>query len=357
MPFALAVIATVLVAQLALGGAVAVLRQTRRARHMVDGSAESRGERPVPAPVQRWLLGDGSVDDVAALLAMLPPTGALDLLATIMLGRAQSAQQTELRRTIRDAPWVQRMLEQATAAQWWRRRDAARLLALVGSERDRVLLQRLLDDGHPAVQAGAASALPYVADRGVIEYVLDGLSERPMAVRLHQFAMLEATLRLTLPALLERLTLDAPPRRLKTWIMFAETVGSPELLERVSILHDHSDPLIRLSVARALKRYNDPGAEEVLLISLRDPDWRVRAVAARSLGVVGNAAAVPRLAAGLRDVRWRVRFRCALALAQLGDEGHAALRESRRDTDRFAAEMATMIVALSPDSVRELAEI
>jgi hypothetical protein len=62
------------------------------------------------------------------------------------------------------------------------------------------------------------------------------------------------------------------------------------------------------------------------------------------------------LAAGLRDVRWRVRFRCALALAQLGEDGRVALEESRRDTDRFAAEMATMIGALSPDSVSELAE-
>ena len=94
----------------------------------------------------------------------------------------------------------------------------------------------------------------------------------------------------------------------------------------------------------------------MLLIALRDHDWRVRAVAARSLGAIGNASAVPRLAGGLRDVRWWVRFRCGLALAQLGDDGRRALDDARRDADRYAGEMATMISGLSTASVTELAD-
>jgi HEAT repeat protein len=319
-------------------------------------AARARADRAVAEPVQRWLVGDGRVRDVAALLAALPPDGALEQLVVLTTTRATPTQRAELRDALRAAPWVREILRRAGARAWPHRRDAARLLAVVGTDRDRVLLQQLLDDAHPAVQGAAAACLPSMADRGVIAYVLDGLPERSMIVRLHQFAMLEASLRLTLPSLLERLTPDAPPRRLKTWIGLAETIGSTELLERVATLHNHPDPLIRLSVARALRRYPHPDAEEVLLISLRDPDWRVRAVAARSLGALGGASAVPRLAAGMRDVRWRVRFRCALALAQLGSEGRAALADSRLDTDRFAAEMATMISALSADSVAELAE-
>ena len=92
------------------------------------------------------------------------------------------------------------------------------------------------------------------------------------------------------------------------FLFILDSLGSTELLERVATLHNHPDALIRLSVARALRRFAHPDAEEVLLISLRDPDWRVRAVAARSLGALGGASAVPRLAAGMRDVRWRVRF-------------------------------------------------
>jgi len=167
---------------------------------------------------------------------------------------------------------------------------------------------------------------------------------------------LKEALPLTAPALMQRLKPDATPRRLKSWIALAEAIATPELFARVGALHSHPDPLIRLAVARALRRHRHPEAEEMVLIALHDHDWRVRAVAARSMGTPGNVSAVPRLAAGLRDVRWWVRFRCGLALAQLGAPGRDALQEAGRDTDRYAGEMATMIGGLSPDSVVELAE-
>ena len=244
----------------------------------------------------------------------------------------------------------------ARSPHWWRRAEAARRSGGVARLGDPELLQRLLDDPHPAVQSAATTSLAPLVDPGMVGRLLDRLPERPMAVRLQQFRLLTDALPLTAPALLQRLTPDASPRRLKSWIALVESIGSPELFARVAALHGHPDPLIRLSVARALKRHRDPDSEEVLLIALRDHDWRVRAVAARSLGTLGNAHAVSRLAAGLRDVRWWVRFRCGLALAQLGAAGRAALDEARRDTDRYAGEMATMIDGLSPDSVLELAD-
>lgn len=244
----------------------------------------------------------------------------------------------------------------AASPHWWRRAEAARrsgdIARLGGSE----LLHRLLDDSHPAVQSAATSSLAPLVDAAGVGYLLDRLPERPMLVRLQQFRLLNVALSLTTPALLQRLGPDASPRKLKSWIALVETIGTAELFSGVATLHSHPDPLIRLSVARALKRYRHPEAEEVLLIALHDHDWRVRAVAARSLGTLGNPSAVSRLVAGMRDVRWWVRFRCGLALAQLGVQGRAALDDAARDTDRYAGEMATMIAGLSPDSVTELAE-
>lgn len=244
----------------------------------------------------------------------------------------------------------------AVSPAWWHRVEAARASGDVARLGDPGLLRTLLDDPHPAVQSAATSGLAPLVDSATVGQLLDRLAERPMAVRLQQFALLKASLPLTEPALLQRLAPDASPRRLKAWIALAEAMGSPALFERVATLHGHPDPLIRLSVARALKRHHDPEADEILLIGLHDHDWRVRAVAARSIGAHGNAAAVPRLAAGLRDVRWWVRFRCGLALAQIGAPGRAALDDAARDVDRYAGEMATMIAGLSPDSVLELAE-
>ena len=244
----------------------------------------------------------------------------------------------------------------ARSSLWWRRADAARRAGDIARLGDRELLYTLLEDAHAAVQSDATSSLESMLDAHAVGHLLDRLPERAMAVRLQQHALLARVLPLTTAALTPRLVPDALPRRLKSWIALVETLDSPTLFARVGTLHSHADPLIRLSVARALKHHRDPDAEEMLLIALRDHDWRVRAVAARSLGAIGNASAVPRLAGGLRDVRWWVRFRCGLALAQLGDDGRRALDDARRDADRYAGEMATMISGLSTASVTELAD-
>ena len=244
----------------------------------------------------------------------------------------------------------------ARSSFWWRRADAARRAGDIARLGDRELLYTLLEDAHAAVQSKATSSLESLIDASAVGLLLDRLPERAMAVRLQQHALLARALPLTTSALMQRLSPDASPRRLKSWIALVESLSSPALLARVGTLHSHPDPLIRLSVARALKWHRDADAEEMLLIALRDHDWRVRAVAARSLGALGNASAVPRLAGGLRDVRWWVRFRCGLALAQLGDEGRRALADARRDADRYAGEMATMISGLSATSVTELAD-
>ena len=255
-----------------------------------------------------------------------------------------------------DRRTTQSLDDLAASPHWWHRAEAARRSGDIARLGDRELLDRLLDDPHPAVQSAATASLAPFVDPETVGHLLDRLAERPMLVRLQQFALLTRTMSLTVPALRQRLSPEASPRRLKSWIALVESAGNAELFELVAELHSHPDPLIRLSVARALKRHRTPQAEEVLLIALHDHDWRVRAVAARSLGTLGDAKAVPRLTAGMRDVRWWVRFRCGLALAQLGEQGRGALDDARRDTDRYAGEMATMIGGLSRDSVVELAE-
>jgi HEAT repeat protein len=288
---------------------------------------------------------------VVLVLAVVQTAFLIGFLTLLLVRRDRAAIRRDAGR-----PERRSLDDLAASAYWWRRAHAARLSGDIARLGDRELLDRLLDDPHPAVQSAATAGIAPLADPGTVGRLLDRLAERPMLVRLQQFGLLKEGLPLTMPALVQRLTPDASPRRLKSWIALAETIGSAELFEHVATLHSHPDPLIRLSVARALKRHRTPEAAELLIIALHDHDWRVRAVAARSLGTLGDASAVPRLAAGMRDVRWWVRFRCGLALARLGGQGRGALDDARRDVDRYAGEMATMIGGLSPDSVVELAE-
>ena len=291
---------------------------------------------------------------VSVVLVVLAAVHVAFLLALTRLWSVRRERATF--RGERQAPVTASLDDLAVSPHWWKRAEAARRSGAIARLGDAELRSRLLDDPHPAVQSVATSSLVPMTEPAVVGQLLDGLPERPMLVRLQQIRLLRDVLPLATPALLKRLTPDSSPRRLKSWITLAEALGTVDLLAGVAALHSHPDPLIRLSVARALKRHRHPDAEEVLLIALHDHDWRVRAVAARSLGTLGNPSAVPRLAAGLRDVRWWVRFRCGLALAQLGPAGREALDEAARDTDRYAGEMATMIAGLSPDSITELAE-
>ncbi len=270
--------------------------------------------------------------------------------------RVAPERQEALATALRDERWVVRGLDGARSRQWWRRLAAVRLLAVVGTEAHRALLRRLLLDKHPAVQLAAASCLARVADAELVSLVVETLPGRPVAVRHYLFGALRQCWTHTVPLVATRLRPDTPPRRLEVWINLAEALATPGVLAPLLRLAEHTDADVRLAVARALKHYFHQDTPPVLLVLLRDPDWRVRAQAARSIGVLRVNDAVAPLGVLLGDQAWWVRFRAALSLAQLGEPGRRMLREARAGNDRYASEMATMISGLSGGGVLELAE-
>jgi HEAT repeat protein len=144
--------------------------------------------------------------------------------------------------------------------------------------------------------------------------------------------------------------------KLQVWIALAEILGDARCLAPLVAFSNHPAVEMRISAARAIRRYMHPDAEAVLREMISDSDWRVRAQAARGLGAVGASQAVSALSFALADRSWWVRFRSALALAQLGETGRRALRIARERPDRFAADMAAMVSGLSDGAVMELAE-
>jgi HEAT repeat protein len=307
-------------------------------------------------PVQHWLMGTGYAADVANALRRLPERDALDQLTVHVAPRATPEHLAQLARALREDRWVRRILAQASSRLWWRRLDAARLLAVVGSVRDRGLLRRLLTDEHAAVQAAASLCLTRISDYALVEHALDTLHARPPIVRVFQLRILRETWKHTVPALLERLQPLAPVAKLQVWIALAESLADSRCLAAVIGLRNHPVAEIRISCARALRRYMHPDAEATLQEMMHDSDWRVCAQAARGLGAVGANNAVADLSNALSHRSWWVRFRSALALAQLGEAGRRALRVARERKDRYAADMAAMVSGLSDGAVVELAE-
>jgi HEAT repeat protein len=337
-------------------GGVIVLLFANRARSRLRTRRMAAASGQLAPVVRRWLVGESDADAVAAALRALPARRAAEQFISLAATHAAPAQMAELSEHVVADVWVARALRRARSPFWWRRLEAARLLAVLGGPRHRDLLRRLLRDRHPAVQGVAAAGIPRVADLDAVAFVLDGLPQQPLVVRLYQFNVLAEAWWFTTPALLERLVPGAPGASLEVWVSLADAIGSGELLARICELSTHPDPGVRVVVARGLKKYFHPNAIRALRSMLGDPDWRVRAQAARSVGALRDEDAVPQLTTALHDRQWWVRFRAGLALAQLGERGREALRQAREGGDRYATEMATMISGFSAGTVVEIAE-
>ena len=350
------VILFVAIVQGAFFALLVLLLFVNRARRMLRSRRATAAANRVHEPLQKWLVGAGTATDLASALRRLPERDALDQLTMHVATRLTPEHLSQLARQLREDRWVRRILGQSTSRLWWRRLDAARLLAAVGSVRDRQLLRALLADEHAAVQAAASICLTRISDLALVEHVLDTLHTRPPIVRVFQLRILRETWKYTVPALLERLLPTAPLAKLQVWIALAESLGDARCLATLIGFRNHPVTEIRISAARALRRYMHADAEAVLREMMKDDDWRVRAQAARGLGALGATGAIADLSNALLDRAWWVRFRAALSLAQLGEAGRRSLRTARERVDRYAADMASMVSGLSDGAVVELAE-
>ena len=159
-------------------------------------------------------------------------------------------------------------------------------------------------------------------------------------------------------ALVKRLTPDAPVAALNAWIDASGALASPEALDRVRDLANHTAPEVRLHVARALRRHADPD-------TVPDSDGAARR---RGTGACGPRPLVPSapcaparppasLAPGVCDPSWWVRYRSALALAQIGGESREVLLAVARGDDPMARDMAVLVGGLSSAAVVEMSEV
>lgn len=326
------------------------LRTEQRLRALVAAQAR------IGPLVRDWLVGAASITAVRDVLNGLAPRVARDAALQLSQQSLPADAANELALTVQHTDWYRSGIAKGRSMFWWRRLEAARLIAEIGTMADEPLVRSLLRDEHAAVRVSASSALRRTASPGLIEHVLDVLPEQPLVVRSYQMRLLREQWRFTREALLVRLDGGGDLAALPLWIQVAEVLELPELLSKVAALADHPSFQVRLAVARALRKYFHPVTPTTLVRLLVDPDWRVRAQAARSLGILADPSAIDMLAARLTDDTWWVRFRSALALSQLGERGRAALREARQSSDLYASQMAAMVSGLSPGSATELIE-
>ncbi len=117
------------------------------------------------------------------------------------------------------------------------------------------------------------------------------------------------------------------------------------LFREISGFADHPDKELRIRTARALGKLSVPASRETLVRLAADEAWEVRAQALRGLGYLKDRKTLSIIAEGLFSPHWHVRFNAGYGLAAFGLAGILRLQEiSRQKKDRFAADMASMVL-------------
>lgn len=335
-------------------GTLTILLVTRinRRRAIV---ADENARVAIAEPLRKVMLWEDDGEELATALASLDPHVAASQLISVGGSRLSPDQLAAVAVHVRTAGWARKIIGQFDSRHWWKRMEAARLLAMVGSKGDSSILARLVTDTNPAVASAATATIAGHADTAFLARVTLGLPSQPSTVRLQQAVALKSHAAVVTPIVAQSLSReDSSPQELRAWIQLAEILGTPAALRAVVRHTSHESVEIRTSAARALRSCFFPEAVEAVTVLLGDPDWRVRAAAARAVGALNAGNAIPLLSSAMRDESWWVRFRAALALADLDEEGLRALGDAQKSDDLYARDMANMVCNLSAGTRLEL---
>jgi len=207
-----------------------------------------------------------------------------------------------------------------------------------------VHLVRLLHD-KPVVRLAALNALTGIASRETLSHIFD-LFETDPEPNLYAYSNIFYTLGPRIePFLRASLRKPLPVEKLGLLVEMAGRLLLRGLYPDLVGFAGHGDKEIRIRTARALGRLLVPGSAKTLCALAADSAWEVQAQAVRSLGSLQDWKTLPLLAMALRSPHWHVRYNAGYGLAAFGLMGILQLQEiSRQKEDRFAADMAAMVL-------------
>jgi hypothetical protein len=281
---------------------------------------------------------------LGSLLVGLPRSARLRLLGDLSPSVA-GADRDRLRAAADAAGLLRWAARAGRSRRWTRRLRGARVFTLLGGGHES--MAPLLDDRRPEVRAQAAEWAAEEPQREIVAHLVDLLNDDRTLCR---FTVRDSLLRIgahALPPLADRLA-EADGARAARALEVAVWLPDARLLEPAMRLAADAHPPTRALAAQLLGALGGNPATELLIALLDDPSPRVRGAAARALGAAHHWPAAARLAEALRDPTWEVRRAAGLALHDVGAPGHLMLRRTLASEDRFAADMAELVLAL-PD--------
>jgi len=277
-----------------------------------------------------------------ALLQRLPSTERLQVLGDVGPSVA-GAQRVALCDLAYRAGVLDRAGRLCGSRRWKRRLRGARIYTLLGGGENAV--PRLFDDRYATVRAEAAA---WGAEHPEGETVARLLAMLGDEATLCRFTVKDSLLRLG-PAVVEplaRYLATASGARAAAGLQVAAALRDPRLLDAAVRLSRDELAVTRRYATDLLGALGGPRALALLRAGLQDPAAEVRAAAARALGDGRHWTAAGDLVAALRDRSWEVRRAAGLALHGLGATGELLLRRMVTDEDRYASDMARLMLDL-----------
>jgi HEAT repeats len=256
-----------------------------------------------------------------------------------LAGRALEPLRTIFERTIRGrclrdlgSPWLTTRLQNV------------RLFVDFSRPEEAAHLVKLLHD-KPVVRLAALNALTGIASQDTLSVIFD-LFERDPAPNFYSYSNVFNSLGQRIePFLRMSLRKPLPSDKHALLLEMAGRLLLRGLYTDVIRFAMSPDKELRIRAARTLGRLAVPASRRTLIALATDPAWEVQAQAIRSLGHLQDWRAIPILVKALFSPNWHVRYNAGYGLAAYGLVGILQLQEvSRQKEDRFAADMATMVL-------------
>jgi len=256
-----------------------------------------------------------------------------------IVGRSLEPLKVIFERTIRD-----KCLRELTSPWLAIRLQNVRLFVDFSRPEEAVHLVKLLYD-KPVVRLAALNALTGIATPEMLSYIFD-LFENDPEPNLYAYSNIFFSLGQRIePFVRASLRKPLTPEKSGLLVEMAGRLLLRGLYRDIVGFARHSDKELRIRTARALGRLLVPASVKVLTALAADPYWEVQAQAIRSLGSLQDWRTLPILAKAILSPHWHVRYNAGYGLAAFGLVGVLQLQEiSRQKEDRFAADMAAMVL-------------
>lgn len=251
---------------------------------------------------------------------------------------------------IRDKILDEHLLSQARKnvdnRSWIKRQLTARSFLLNPAKADDKDLAKLLDDPKFLVRVVAAACIVQKSNRKLFEAVIHKMvQETPLLRFSYRDALINADAQ-KFSWIEEMLKKEKDPQVCAVCLDLLSTRTTKDLFAITEPFAYSRDQQCRLLTIQILKSISSKESKDILINSLTDADWEVRAEAAKGLAQQQATQSSGNLQTLLSDPVWFVRLQAALALKSFGGEGLKTLSLQNRSKNPEAYEISQYVLAL-----------